>query len=361
MALPCDPFVDALPLHFDAADGPLSIAVTDGTFHISHFHGNPSPCDGPCLGELSLGLVGPASDFLPSYWLEESNPRTEIVSGAGLAVSVAYATDGSVAWRHRPLSEEPWRADGTFRPEEGRIASGVVPSFGDTLSILTRNAEESPEGFQVAEMIDVDRAGEVLRRFDLRETVLGFPVQEARLVPARLGGAWLVSIQNWDFPPTVQINRINGPGSSFRGTSCGVDEYDAAELGDETLVVAQRCGTQLEVVARTVVVEPTFVADDAAELAPAVTVLRRNLEVAVAYVRAGARAPTLVRLEWTGSALAPVETTELTPDPAIQLPITQVDLTSSSDGTIAVTWLGTQIGDPWDASEGAVQRLRACR
>jgi len=163
----------------------------------------------------------------------------------------------------------------------------------------------------------------------------------------------------------VQINRLGGAAESFfRGSSCGVDDYDASEFSGTGLVVAQRCGSALELQVRGTGGDGEILTLSSVEaVAPAVVSAGR--EVFVAYVERGASSPTVAWFhyteadEWLARA-----SSRLPVDPDLELPLVSLDLASLDDGTVAIAWRGTLEADAFesfDASAGAFARVLACQ
>lgn len=350
--------VDRVPQHFDAHHGPLSIASDGAMFWIAHMHGNPSPCDGSCLGLRPLSATGPIDPFTPLYWLYDGD-RVELEVFGGVGRALAVRAGRPAAWQAWPVGPEAWRADATFAPRDAETVTSVVPRSDGGVDLLIRAIDETERGIALTRVVSLSAEGVVVAE---TEEVTVMEVRDARLVASRTGARWVASLQDWDFPPTVQIDRVDGlEGDSFHGSSCGVDDFDARELDQRTVVVAQRCGRVVQVEARDARGMPTAVTDDAAAVAPAVAVLERGREVVVAYALRGAEAPTVERLRLGDDGrFRSIGRITVAADSALRLPIAALDVETLLDGTVAVTWRGTVSDEDFIASDGAVVRLRRC-
>ncbi|MBX3270116.1 MAG: hypothetical protein KF729_07635 [Sandaracinaceae bacterium] len=350
--------LDSLPQHFDAHHGPLSIATDGATFWIAHFHGNPSPCDGPCLGLRALAASGPIGEFGALYWLYEADfePALEVVSGVGRML--ATAVDRRAAWQAWPVGPEPWRADASFHPPEGETVVSVAPRRDGGVDLLLRGA---PRGDVPTRVVSLGPTGDVI---DDRAGPRFPTVLELRLVPSRGGARWIAAVEDWDFPATVRIDRVEGPRvDSFHGARCGENAFDARELDDARVVLAQRCGRMVWIEARGDGgrAEPTTVTEAAAQVTPAVAVLERGREVVVGYALEGADAPTLERLRLGDDGrFRSIARVTAPADPLVRLPIAALDVEALDDGTIALAWRGRVPPEEFIASDGAVARFAPC-
>ena len=353
--------VSCLPrtlLSFAPGDSPMGFVGTPGgQLWLTHMHLDPNPCDGECPAILEVGREGPGQ-LAPVYWSQTPGP-VYVASDADRAVAFAtarFATPSALEWQRLPRLREGWQRDGELALPEGARFVGAALGSGLTLFVALEDSEGE------LSVLRVDDEGATASEVEL--SFANGPREGTRLLSrgAQPNVPWLVSLQDWDFPPTVQIETAgsNEPGS-FHGSSCGVDDYDVVDLGEDRVVVAQRCGSRIELHGRVALEGVTLVlTDNAAAVAPSIAGYGRNT-VAVAYVEEGAASPTYEEHSFVDGAWRRVARSALPSDPQLSLPLVEVDIATSPWLVTGVAFRGT-LREPgrFDRPEGRIARLGPC-
>lgn len=340
-----------------------TISIDGSQFWIAFWDTEWSACDSPCWGVVGLEAEGALSRFEPSYWLSTpdgllhyTSPRTLLTTHAGLgrAMFVSHK-DGRAMWQTRPLRGEGWMPDGSHSLPEGRaIADVALGPDGMSVFIATYAPDDADGDRDLAlEHRSLDGTtllgNESVRSF----FELGFHHENVQIITGRTDAPWIATIQEHDFPPSVQVARAGAV--SLRTSSCGVRTYHAADAFDQ-LAVVQDCDDRTELETRTGVEASIVVREGRAPVPSRVAVHGPNLFVA--HVEPGATTPslTIVRRAEPGR----LELMHTIPLPPTADPAGSIELTVQSDGTVAVVW-NTLSPDPSpDAGEVAIVRLRPC-
>jgi hypothetical protein len=379
------------PVLFDASATVPAVVDHDGsTFYLAFLNGNPSPCDGACpvVMEATFDAVlgtGETSFVMPAYWSDAvTTARLDArKAGSSSNLLLTAVSDAQVAWQWRPLRRESWQNDGTFDfsdpiyaarrvADVAPLGDHAIPTRASRIAIVHLPDTADEEGyFDDLQVVAVDESGTSVTYDDL------FVVDGVRAPRVVDGSAWIAAIQNWDFPPTVQLVQIGSETVGIAGTSCGVEGFDAVAASDGRVVVAQDCRDRSEIGG---VVELELRGVEGAE-GPRVTVSQRRSFVpsrvaslpptisasegfAVAVVEQGASSPTLVVVHRVEDGLEVRESMRMPVAEGLRLPITAVDVVARHDRTVLVTWTGTP-ADPddlwaWEGPEAAFAIVPRC-
>ncbi len=356
--------VDARPLHFPGVRA--SVAASSARFHVAHYHTDPSPCDGPCWGAIDLASSGAAETFTPAYWAESfTTPDRDVLARAGGTSSALYVhrarQDAVTARWTRALPRGG--ASGAWSAGFDIELADVAEDRSGEMLIATYAPDHDADGYHDGLAIERRSADGATRLGDaiVSSTLSGFGVRDVRIVPSALGAAWIVAVQRWDFPPTVQVGRVGGAMESIHGASCGALRFDAADAGDQ-LAVVHDCAMSDETVLELrggVELSMPLATPGRGAVASQIAVTAEL--VVVAYAPDGARAPTLIVLRRIEPGLLSLEDTiALSPGDLVD-PVGSIDLAALADGTIAVVWTTLSPDPDPFAGEVAVVRARPCR
>lgn len=378
------------PVLIDASGTVPVVADDDGTtFFLAFLNGNPTPCDGACpvvmeatIGDDPRTAVLERSEVMPAYWSDAVTTTRLDVRKAGTFASVLLTSvsESQVTWQWRPLRREGWQNDGTFDFSDpiyaARRVADVAP-LGDhalptrTSRVAIVHLPESPgeDGyFDDLQVVAIDEGGSAVTYRDL------FPVDGVRAPRVIEGSSWIAAIQDWDFPPTVQLVQVGDPTNDISGSSCGVESFDAVSTSDGHVAVVQDCRDRSEIggavelelrggASGSVVVSQrrSFVPSRVANL-PQAESFREGF--AVALVEQGAASPTLTIVHRVEDGLEVRESMRMPVAAGLRLPITAVDVVARDDRTVLVTWTGTP-ADPddlwaWDGPEAAFTIVQRC-
>ncbi|MCA9614685.1 MAG: hypothetical protein R3B99_23225 [Polyangiales bacterium] len=367
-------FAPDAPQYFDAtATARVRAVGSSDRFYLGYLQGNPSPCDGPCGAALEVSTDGSNTGVMPAYWsslVGDPPPAIDARRGDHLVL----VDPSSATWQFRPLNREGWQNDGTFGATAGLVDGQRVADVGIvgmTLVLLTVPPATDELGYHPSLGIRVaDASGEV------QELDSAFPdvggVKDPQYVD---GTTWIAALQNWDFPPTVQLVSL-AEASDIRGSSCGVQQFHAVGLDGDSVAVIQDCFPEggargIELHGRAGASGSAVITDRSSGVAPrgARTLTSTNgspFGIAVVYVEEGASAPSLMIVDSIEPGLwltNPPVTLPTASD--LTLPITSVDVAAADDGTLLVTWSGTP-ADPvdiwqWEGPEAAYATVRRCR
>lgn len=353
--------VDHSPITIPGRHATIS---TDGNqFWIGFWHTEWSACDSPCWGTVGLEAEGALSRFESAHWLstpdgllQYTSPRTHLTTHAGLgrAMFVSHK-DGRAMWQTRPLRGEGWMPDGSHSLSEGRaIADVALGADGMSVFIATYAPDDADGDRDFAlERRSLDGTSLLTNESVPSFFELGFHHANVRIIAGQTDAPWIAAIQDYDFPPGVQVARAGAV--SRRTSSCGVRSYDAADAFDQ-LAVVQDCDDRTELETRTGVEASIVVREGRAPTPSRVAVHGPSLFVAHVEPLGTTPSLSIVRRAEPGR-LELMHTIALPPtaDPAGSL-----DLTVQNDGTVAVLW-STLSPDPSpDAGEVAIVRLRPC-
>ncbi|MCB9604004.1 MAG: hypothetical protein H6722_29965 [Sandaracinus sp.] len=362
------------PQYFDAtALGRVRAAGRD-QFYVGYLQGNPSPCDGPCGAALEVATDGTSSGVMPAYWsslVGDPPPAIDVRRG-----DVVMLVDRpSATWQFRPLVREGWQNDGTFGATAGMIDGQRVVDLGLAASdatpavvLLTVPPATDESGYHASLGIRVSTGGSV----EAIESAFFDGVKDPQFVD---GTNWIAALQNWDFPPTVQLANLAGS-TDTQGSSCGVLQFHAVGLSDGSVAVVQDCfpeggARRVELHGRAGSRGSATLTDRSSGVPPrAVRTLTSTdgspFGIAVVFVEEGASAPSLVIVDsiepglWLTNPAVTLPTAS-----GLTLPIASVDVAAADDGTLLVTWSGTP-ADPvdlwqWEGPEAAYATVRRCR
>ncbi len=233
-------WIDRVPLFrpMDAVIGP-SLAASEDGFELAYRHASPELCDGPCPAALRVPPAGPQPDVReahPMYWADwGSLSRVEVRADRSEQAWFFAIGDGVVGWAREP--EPGWTAAAhVMVPREvGDVAVGRERVWIEThdvgpagQALAMRVAEHAPSGDLIAD-------------HDASALTHGFEYRAPVLRTMSSGELWIAFTQDVDFPPTVQLARLEAGPEPWIGSSCGVDAYDVAPVSDMLVYVIERC------------------------------------------------------------------------------------------------------------------------
>jgi hypothetical protein len=381
------------PRFFDASATVPAVVDHDGsTFYLAFLNGNPSPCDGACpvvmeatIGDDPRTAVLETSFVMPAYWSDAvTTARLDArKAGSSSNLLLTSVSDAQVAWQWRPLRREGWQNDGTFDfsdpifaarrvADVAPLGDHAIPTRASRIAIVHLPDAADAEGyFDDLQVVAVDESGTAVTYDDL------FLVDGVRAPRVVDGSAWIAAIQNWDFPPTVQLVQIGSETVGIAATSCGVESFDAVAATDGRVAVAQDCrdrseiGGMVELELRgitgaegarvTVSQRRSFVPSRVASLPQT---LGSAEGFVVAVVEQGASSPTLVVVDRAEDGLEVRESMRMPVADGLRLPITAVDVVARDDRTLLVTWTGTPANPDdlwaWEGPEAAFTIVQRC-
>ena len=357
---------DSAPIVLEAAGAayPATLGRDGAQAWLAHLRTNPAFCDSSCLGVVPVPGHGEFSDdFAPAYWLEGfSGPDVMLsarsrASGGALLIGRSAAR---VAWQPRPLRGEGWMPEGVVSVALDTEIADVAPDGDEDVLIATLAPDFDGDGYHGG--LQVQRYsffGALLGSESVPNLLTDFEVRDVRLVSAPSGGtAWIAAIQNWDFPPTVQLGRVDGSAVSLRGSSCGVESFDVELMGSQA-VVAQNCPTEVELRGGAAGTSEGSLTISSTRSVPAALVVSRDL-IVVAHAAIGARSPTVTVLRIVEPGLLTIEQVTRLPAGSLIDPVGALDVTALEDGAVVVAW-NTLSPDPSpESGQVALVRLRPC-
>lgn len=317
-------------------------------FELFYQHETFELCDGPCPVLRRVPTRGEDAYRAVAYWAMSPDP-VRLFAGISEDGSAGFAAEsgGELRWTlGLPTPASGWQSGGRaplsslVEPGAGMALADVaiLPSARRFFIASQRAVARGFEDFALRE-VQVD---ELLQPLDLRPmgAFLGFPYRAPSLNVNAAGALIVAGLQDWDFPPTVTLGALEGPGFGILGTSCGVDAYQVLPIFGDVAAVLQGCGARLELDLRTTVAprrSSVVAADRFAEASsPVALVEDGSAGLVIAYWR-GAGDLMVVHVSRDGEILSQGLVPGATFAWAEIIPRT-LALARHSDGTFAIAW-----------------------